>query len=58
MKIVLKVMAVIFGLGFLGQLVAGKMFFAGLILAIICGYFGWRESNQKSENNNNNNTIN
>jgi hypothetical protein len=47
MKIVLKVLSVFFGLGFIGQLVVGKFFPIGLILSIICGYFGWRETTEK-----------
>lgn len=51
MKPVLKVLSVIFGLGFLGQLLAGKLFVAGLILAILCGYFGWRASSTNDSKN-------
>ena len=43
MKILFKILAVFFGLGFLGQLVAGNLFLAGLIAATIFGYFGWKE---------------
>ena len=51
MKTFLKVLAVIFGLGFVGQLVAGKVFFAGLIIAIVCAYFGWKEKAQENKGN-------
>lgn len=51
MKVVLKVLAVFFGLGFLGQLVAGKFFFAGLALSILCAYFGWKKSNDGEKDN-------
>jgi hypothetical protein len=51
MKIVLKVLAIVFGLGFLGQLVAGNFFPIGLVLSIVCAFFGWRNSDKKEDGN-------
>lgn len=48
MKIVLKVLAVVFAFGFIGQMIAGNFFPVGLVLAIVCGYFGWKESGAKT----------
>ncbi len=42
MKIVFKILAVFFALGFIGQLINGKFFIAGLIIAAVFAYFGWR----------------
>lgn len=44
MKIVLRVLAIFFGLGFLGNLIMGKFFFAGLILGSVCAFYGWKPS--------------
>lgn len=49
MRIIYKVLSVFFGLGFIGQLIAGKLFIAGLILSVVFGYFGWREISKKIE---------
>jgi|GEM_PF-3513554 hypothetical protein len=49
MKIVLKVLSVIFALAFLGQLIAGNFFIGGLILAVVCGYFGWKPDKEVKE---------
>ena len=51
MKIVFKVLAVVFALGFIGQLIAGNFFPIGLVLAIACGFFGWKESGEKVSEN-------
>lgn len=47
MKTVFKILAIIFALGFIGQLIAGNLFIAGLVLSIIFAYFGWRKSKIK-----------
>ena len=41
-KLVFKILAVFFALGFIGQLINGKFFIAGLIIAAVFAYFGWR----------------
>ncbi len=46
MKILFKILAVFFGLGFLGQLIVGELFLFGLILAILFGYLGWKEKKE------------
>ena len=51
MKIALKVLTVVFALGFIGQMIAGNFFPVGLVLAIVCGYFGWKESGEKANEN-------
>jgi hypothetical protein len=56
MKTVLKVLSVFFGLGFVGQLVAGNFFPAGLILCALCGHFGWKT--KESEKNKDETTAN
>lgn len=46
MRILFKILAIFFGLGFLGQLVAGELFPIGLILALLFGYLGWKEKKE------------
>lgn len=46
MKILFKILAVFFGLGFLGQLMGGEFFPIGLILALLFGYLGWKETKE------------
>ena len=48
MKTVLKVLCVVFALAFVGHLVAGKIWFAGIILSAVCGYFGFRQKPEAS----------
>lgn len=46
MEIIFKILAVMFGIGFLGQLLAGELFLFGLILAGLFGYLGWKEKKE------------
>lgn len=56
MKLFLKILSVFFGLGFIGQLIMGRFFLFGLLLAIVCGYYGWKESESKNDNDSENKT--
>ncbi len=49
MRIVFKIIAIIGVLSFLGGLKNGVLFFGGLILAGIFGYFGWRPEKSREE---------
>lgn len=49
MKILFKVLAVFFGLGFLGQLIAGNLFPIGLIFATLFGYLGWKKEGKSED---------
>lgn len=44
MKTVFKTLSIICAIGFIGQLLGGNFFPMGLMLALVFGYFGWRES--------------
>jgi len=46
MRTVFKILCVFFALGSLGQLVAGNLFLLGIVLAVVFGYFGWRENKE------------
>ena len=48
MKTVLKVLCVVFALASVGHLVAGKIWFAGIVLSAVCGYFGFRQKSEAS----------
>lgn len=49
MKTVFKILCVIFALAFIGNLTAGKIFFAGLGLAILFGVLGWKDSSKEEK---------
>lgn len=63
MKIIWKILCIICAMGFIGQLIAGKFFFMGLILSILFGYLGWNETksvnkeNQASDSTKNENQL-
>ncbi len=51
MRTVFKVLAILTVLSVIGNLIAGKIFIAGIILAGIFAYFGWRDIPVKSASN-------
>ena len=41
-RMLLRVLAIVFALSVLGNLIVGKVFIAGIILTAIFSYYGWR----------------
>jgi len=46
MKTFFKILCVLFVIASVGQLIGGNIFPLGIILAIVFGYFGWREKKE------------
>jgi len=48
MKIVFRVLAVIFALSVFGNLIKGNIFIAGIVLTALFAYFGWRTTSENT----------
>jgi hypothetical protein len=55
MKLFLKILAVFFAIGFIGNLIAGRFLFIGIILSGVCAYYGWKDSSAKDNGSDLNN---
>lgn len=50
MRMILKILSVLFALATLGQLMAGKFWPIGIVLAVVCGFFGfWGSGDEEDE---------
>lgn len=49
MKLLFKILSVFFILATLGHLTQGQIFFIGIILAGVFGYFGWKSDHKATE---------